>query len=110
MRRKLGDAALPAPTLTRSSTTPSSAAKRRTWCCPIALANLVLHGIDQPNLWHGNTLTRVATYDALFDGRLQFDVILTNPPFGGKEGQGRAEELRLRDQRHPGAVRAGHPG
>jgi type I restriction enzyme M protein len=24
---------------------------------PIALANLVLHGIDQPNLWHGNTLT-----------------------------------------------------
>jgi type I restriction enzyme M protein len=25
---------------------------------PIALANLVLHGIDQPNLWHGNTLTK----------------------------------------------------
>lgn len=24
---------------------------------PISLANLVLHGIDQPNLWHGNTLT-----------------------------------------------------
>ena len=24
---------------------------------PIALANLVLHGIDKPNLWHGNTLT-----------------------------------------------------
>jgi type I restriction enzyme M protein len=22
---------------------------------PIALANLVLHGIDKPNLWHGNT-------------------------------------------------------
>lgn len=33
---------------------------------PIALANLILHSIDQPNLWHGNTLT--------------------NPPFGGKEG------------------------
>ena len=30
---------------------------------PIALANLVLHGIDQPNLWHGNTLTKRATYD-----------------------------------------------
>ena len=27
---------------------------------PIALANLVLHGIDQPNLWHGNSLTRRA--------------------------------------------------
>lgn len=56
---------------------------------PIALANLVLHGIDQPNLWHGNSLTRRATYGALFDkAPKQFDVILTNPPFGGKEGMG----------------------
>ncbi len=55
---------------------------------PIALANLVLHGIDQPNLWHGNSLTRRATYDALFNqAPAQFDVILTNPPFGGKEGK-----------------------
>lgn len=55
---------------------------------PIALANLVLHGIDQPNLWHGNTLTKRATYSALFDQAPKtFDVILTNPPFGGKEGK-----------------------
>lgn len=55
---------------------------------PIALANLVLHGIDQPNLWHGNSLTRRATYAALFEqAPAQFDVILTNPPFGGKEGK-----------------------
>lgn len=55
---------------------------------PIALANLVLHGIDQPNLWHGNALTGRATYAALFDrAPKQFDVILTNPPFGGKEGK-----------------------
>jgi len=54
---------------------------------PIALANLVLHGIDQPNLWHGNALTGRATYGALFDqAPKSFDVILTNPPFGGKEG------------------------
>jgi type I restriction enzyme M protein len=54
---------------------------------PIALANLVLHGIDQPNLWHGNALTRRATYAALFDqAPKQFDLILANPPFGGKEG------------------------
>ena len=33
---------------------------------PIALANLVLHGIDQPNLWHGNTLTGQVMYDGLF--------------------------------------------
>lgn len=55
---------------------------------PIALANLVLHGIDQPNLWHGNTLTKRATYGALFDQAPRtFDFILTNPPFGGKEGK-----------------------
>ena len=55
---------------------------------PIALANLVLHGIDQPNLWHGNSLTRRATYAELFrHAPAQFDVILTNPPFGGTEGK-----------------------
>jgi type I restriction enzyme M protein len=55
---------------------------------PIALANLVLHGIDQPNLWHGNTLTKRASYSALFDKAPKtFQVILTNPPFGGKEGK-----------------------
>ena len=55
---------------------------------PIALANLVLHGIDKPNLWHGNTLTARETYGGLFEGAPQtFDVILTNPPFGGKEGK-----------------------
>lgn len=54
---------------------------------PIALANLVLHGIDQPNLWHGNTLTRNVSYDGLFlSAPATFDVVLTNPPFGGKEG------------------------
>lgn len=55
---------------------------------PIALANLVLHGINQPNLWHGNTLTGRATYAALFEQAPKFfDYILTNPPFGGKEGK-----------------------
>ena len=55
---------------------------------PIALANLVLHGIDKPNLWHGNTLTGRETYGGLFEHAPQtFDVILTNPPFGGKEGK-----------------------
>lgn len=55
---------------------------------PIALANLILHGIDQPNLWHGNTLTNRPTYGGLFEqAPPRFDVILTNPPFGGKEGK-----------------------
>jgi type I restriction enzyme M protein len=62
--------------------------KKENLVFPIALANLVLHGIDQPNLWHGNSLTRRATYSALFErAPKQFGVILTNPPFGGKEGK-----------------------
>jgi type I restriction enzyme M protein len=53
---------------------------------PIGLANLVLHGIDRPNIWHGNALTQHEVYGGLFTGApSQFDVILTNPPFGGKE-------------------------
>ncbi|NEP42681.1 MAG: SAM-dependent DNA methyltransferase [Okeania sp. SIO2H7] len=55
---------------------------------PIALANLVLHGIDEPRLWHGNTLSGQKIYDGLFEGDSdRFDVILTNPPFGGKESK-----------------------
>lgn len=54
---------------------------------PIVLANLILHGIDHPNIWHGNTLTRNESYGGLFEyAPALFDVILTNPPFGGKEG------------------------
>jgi type I restriction enzyme M protein len=54
---------------------------------PIALANLVLHGIDSSHIWHGNTLTGQEVYGGLFQGAPSlFDVILTNPPFGGKEG------------------------
>lgn len=54
---------------------------------PIALANMVLHGIDLPRIWHGNTLTRTETYGELFTGApTQFDYIFTNPPFGSKEG------------------------
>lgn len=55
---------------------------------PIALANLILHGIDSPNLWHGNTLTNMIINSDLFTSAPEkYDVILTNPPFGGKEGK-----------------------
>lgn len=55
---------------------------------PIALANLILHGIDQPHIWHGNTLTGNEFNGTLFRGApSQFDVILMNPPFGGREGK-----------------------
>ncbi len=55
---------------------------------PISLANLILHGVDQPHIWHGNTLTGSEIYGGLFENvPNQYDVILTNPPFGGKEGK-----------------------
>src|SRR5205823_5012020 len=54
----------------------------------IVLANLVLHGIDEPHIWHGNTLTGGESYGGLYQGAPElFDVVLTNPPFGGKEGR-----------------------
>jgi len=53
---------------------------------PITLANLILQGIDEPHIWHGNTLTGLEVYGGLFlDAPALFDVVLTNPPFGGKE-------------------------
>jgi Type I restriction-modification system methyltransferase subunit len=55
---------------------------------PIGLANMILHGIDEPHIWHGNTLTGQQTYAGLFEGAPPFfDVIMMNPPFGGKEGK-----------------------
>ena len=55
---------------------------------PIALANLVLQEIDEPHIWHGNTLTGLEVYGGLFlNTPALFDVVLTNPPFGGKEGK-----------------------
>jgi len=48
----------------------------------IAIMNMILHGIEAPNVVHANTLA-----DNLSDiqDRDRFDVILANPPFGGKE-------------------------
>jgi type I restriction enzyme M protein len=55
---------------------------------PISLANLLLHNIDEPHIWHGNTLTGAESYGGLFVGAPDlYNVILMNPPFGGKEGK-----------------------
>jgi type I restriction enzyme M protein len=55
---------------------------------PIALANLVLHNIDEPHVWHGNALTGAEHYGGLFtDAPALYDVVLMNPPFCGKEGK-----------------------
>lgn len=55
---------------------------------PIGLANLVLHGIDEPHIWHGNALTGQESYGGLFlDAPSLYHVVLMNPPFGGREGK-----------------------
>jgi type I restriction enzyme M protein len=55
---------------------------------PITLANMILHGIEQPSIWHGNTLTGNEIFGGLFENNKgKYNVVLTNPPFGGKEGK-----------------------
>ncbi|MGI9348144.1 MAG: type I restriction-modification system subunit M [Gammaproteobacteria bacterium] len=64
--------------------------EKETLAYPIAIANLVLHGIHAPRIWHGNTLSRYESDGILFetdDAAKLHDVILTNPPFGGKESR-----------------------
>ena len=64
---------------------------------PLALANLMLHGVNRPHIWHGNTLTGGATYDGLWrDIPSQFDIVVTNPPFGGKEGKEAQSQFNYR--------------
>jgi type I restriction enzyme M protein len=48
----------------------------------IGTMNMILHGIDAPNIVHTNTLS-----EQILDiqEKDRFDVILANPPFGGKE-------------------------
>jgi type I restriction enzyme M protein len=48
----------------------------------IAIMNMILHGIEAPNIIHTNTL---AENLADVQEKDRFDVILANPPFGGKE-------------------------
>ncbi len=87
MRDRLGAAAT-ADQLTRLREDTFWGREKADLIYPIALANLVLHGIDHPHIWHGNTLTGQETYGGLFLGAPSlFDVILMNPPFGGKEGK-----------------------
>ncbi|MCX5883170.1 MAG: N-6 DNA methylase, partial [Deltaproteobacteria bacterium] len=48
----------------------------------IAIMNMILHGIEAPNIIHTNTL---AENLADIQDKDRFDVVLANPPFGGKE-------------------------
>lgn len=48
----------------------------------IGIMNMILHGIEAPNIIHTNTLAENITDIQEKD---RYDVVLANPPFGGKE-------------------------
>jgi type I restriction enzyme M protein len=48
----------------------------------LCITNMLLHGLDVPRIYHGNSLLR-DVLDYTEDD--QFDVILMNPPYGGSE-------------------------
>lgn len=48
----------------------------------IGIMNMILHGIEAPNIIHTNTLIENL---ADIQEKDRFDIILANPPFGGKE-------------------------
>ncbi len=48
----------------------------------IAIMNMILHGIEAPNILHTNTLSENL---ADIQEKDRYDVVLANPPFGGQE-------------------------
>lgn len=48
----------------------------------IGTMNMILHGIEAPNIQHTNTLSENISD---FQEKDRFDIVLANPPFGGKE-------------------------
>lgn len=48
----------------------------------IGIMNMILHGVEAPNIVHTNTL---AENIADIQEKDRYDVVLANPPFGGKE-------------------------
>jgi len=57
----------------------------------IGLMNLMLHGIDHPNLGYKDTLSK------RYDEKDQYDIVLANPPFKGSIDKGDInEDLKLK--------------
>jgi len=48
----------------------------------IAIMNMILHGIEAPNIIHTNTLSENL---ADIQEKDRYDIVMANPPFGGKE-------------------------
>lgn len=48
----------------------------------IGIMNMILHGIEAPNIIHTNTLSENISD---IEEKNRYDIVLANPPFGGKE-------------------------
>ena len=59
----------------------------------IAIMNMILHGIEAPNIIHTNTLTENL---ADIQEKDRYDVVLANPPFGGKERKEVQQNFHIR--------------
>src|SRR6266481_3318263 len=68
--------------LTILQTRPFYGKGKKSLAYVIAIMNMILHGIEPPNVIHTNTLSENL---ADIQERDRFDVVLANPPFGGKE-------------------------
>ncbi|MBI5868985.1 MAG: N-6 DNA methylase [candidate division Zixibacteria bacterium] len=68
--------------LTRLQTRTFYGKEKKSLAYVIAIMNMILHGIDAPNILHTNTLTENL---ADIQEKDRYDVVLANPPFGGKE-------------------------
>jgi type I restriction enzyme M protein len=51
----------------------------------LAITNMLLHEIDSPQIFHGNSLERNVREYKTSD---KFDIVLMNPPYGGTESEG----------------------
>ena len=56
--------------------------KKKSLAYVIGIMNLILHGIEAPNIVHTNTLSENL---ADIQEKDRFHIVLANPPFGGKE-------------------------
>ena len=68
-------------------------AEKKTLAYIIGIMNMILHGIESPNIIHQNTLE---TNIQEIQNKDRVDVILANPPFGGKEKANIQENFPLK--------------
>lgn len=59
----------------------------------IGIMNMILHGIEAPNIVHTNTL---AEDQSNIQDKDRYDIVLANPPFGGKERKEVQQNFNIR--------------